>query len=153
MSEVRKHHWWLLSLAAVASLFVYFSSKRSPVVSLEAEDRIQFGMTEEEVRMILKSPPGDYTTRTVHYGGLQRSPEFLHPRDFRDPLRAAAQEPFRMEKWTTDYGEMKVWFDENGRVAGKGFNDPAVSVGWLQDKYDSILVKFGLKELRCRSVN
>jgi hypothetical protein len=151
---IRKHRWlWLISLVGATSLFIYFLSRRSPAVSLEAEERIQFGMTEDEVLMILKAPPGDYRTRTVLYGGLHRSPEFLHPHDFHDPSPVVEREPLRMETWTTDYGEMKVWFDLNGRVAGKGFNDPAVSVGWLGDKVESILVKFGLKKPRMWCLN
>jgi len=150
MTTRRKHCWLFISLAAGIglSIYLYFLYEGSPAVSLEAEERIQFGMTEEEVMSILKAPPGDYRTRTVLYGGLQRSPEFLKEHDFHGPIKVDDQEPLRMEAWITNRGKMRVWFDQNGRVAGKGFNEPAVSVGWLEDTYESILVKLRLKRPR-----
>ena len=122
-------------------------------MSLDAEERIQFGMTEEEVMSILKAPPGDYRTRTVLYGGLSRSAVFLHPHDFHNPTNVDAHEPLRKEMWTTNTGEMKVWFDKNGQVAGKSFNEPAVSVGWLEDTCESVLVRLSLKQPRAWCVN
>jgi hypothetical protein len=46
-----------------------------------------------------------------------------------------------------------LWFDQNGQVAGKVFNERAVSVGWLESKLDSMLTSFGLRQPRVQCLN
>jgi hypothetical protein len=147
MAILRKHRRWATLFQTTGFglllLFLFFNSNRSPCVSLEDEEQIQFGMTEKQAVAILAAPPGDYRTRTVLYGGLQRLPTFHF--EHRGNLT--------MKVWTTNDGEMKLWFDQNGQVAGKVFNERAVSVGWLESKLDSMLTSFGLRQPRVQCLN
>jgi hypothetical protein len=147
MAILRKYRWRAaLSLATGFGLllcFLFFTAHRSPCVSLETEEQIEFGMTEKQATTILAAPPGDYQTRTVHYGGLRRLPTF----------RVESRDNLTMKAWTTNDGELKLWFDQNGQVAGKVFNEPAVSVGWLESKLDSMLTSFGLRQPRGQCLN
>jgi hypothetical protein len=109
-------------------------------------------MTEKQVVNILGAPPGDYRTRTVLYGGLQQIAIPLSAFDsakngrFREPT-------YTVKKWTTNDGEISVTFDEDGKVIGKAFNKPKVSVGWLEEKWDSVLVNLGLRKPRMWCIN
>ena len=52
---IRKRQWfWLISFLCLTSSLIYSFSNRSPEVSQEAEERIQFGMSEEEVLTIVR---------------------------------------------------------------------------------------------------
>jgi hypothetical protein len=99
-------------------------------------------MSEQDVISIIGFPPGDYRTRTVLYGGLQR---------ISIPLDRA--EKCSIQTWTTNEGELKVTFDEEGKVCGAAFNEPKVSIGWLEEKWDMIMVKFGVRQPRCWCIN
>jgi hypothetical protein len=149
MKQARKFRWLAIGLLATGiGLFALLPFQRVPSVSLDAEAKIRFGMTEEQVVRILGASPGDYRTRTVIYGGLRRLPAFSSgSRNNRE------QPPWTMKAWTTNDGEIKIWFDGSGQVAGKVFNEPAVSVSWLADRFEFILVKLGLQQPRTWCLN
>jgi hypothetical protein len=138
----------IVVLGTGLGLLLLLSFRQSPAVSLAAEEQLQLGMTEEQVVRILGTAPGDYRTRTVLYGGLRRLPAFSFGR--RNNME---HNPCTVKAWTTNDGEIKVWFDGNGKVVGKAFNIPAVSVGWLAGRLESILVNLGLQQPRTWCLN
>src|SRR5438034_11359019 len=109
------------ALAFFSCLAIATSGK---TVSPRTEHKLRDGMSEQEVISIVGFPPGDYRTRTVLYGGLQR---------IAIPFDGA--EKCSIRTWTTNEGELKVTFDEEGNVCGTAFNEPKVSIGWLDEKW------------------
>jgi hypothetical protein len=149
MKQARKFPWLAIGLLATGiGVLLLLSFQGVPSIPVDAEAKIRFGMTEEQVVRILGASPGDYRTRTVVYGGLRRLPRFSSGR-----RNNREQPPCIMKAWTTNDGEIKVWFDGTGRVAGKVFNEPAVSVGWLAGRFEFILVKLGLQQPRTWCLN
>jgi hypothetical protein len=68
-------------------------------------DRIEKGMTQEEVEAILGGPPGKYTNKNIVLLDLRS-------------WRPAGE---RLETWTGDEGVAEVTFDEQGAVVSSAF--------------------------------
>jgi hypothetical protein len=116
---------------------------------------IKDGMTEKQIESILGAPPGDYRTKTVLYGGLRQIAIPLTAFDSVSKTGESRTPPYTIETWTTNDCEISVTFDENGKVIGKAFNEPVVSIGWLEEKWDSLLTSLGLRKprIRCWCIN
>jgi hypothetical protein len=154
MPLFRNKHWSLILLVLTPTglLLLFVFSLFSGPVSLISRHLIRDGMTKEEVISILGAPPGDYRTRTVLYGGLEqiaipisafesaKSGEFWAP-------------SYSIKEWITNDGKISVTFDEHGKVIGKAFNKPKVSIGWLEEKWYSVLVSLGLRKPRMWCIN
>ena len=132
----------ILPLLAVSSWFALANSDKTFRVSQQTEYKLHDGMSEQDVISVVGFPSGDYRTRTVLYGGLQRI-----------ALPFDGPEKCGIRTWTTNEGELKVTFDEEGKVCGTAFNEPKVSIGWLEEKWDTIMVKLGLRQPRCWCLN
>lgn len=127
----------ILALLVVSSWFALTNSGKAFRVSQQTEYRLRDGMSEQKVISIVGFPSGDYRTRTVLYGGLQR---------IAIPFDGA--EKCSIRTWTTNEGELIVTFDEDGKLLGAAFNEPKVCVGWFEDKWDMILEKLGVSPQR-----
>jgi hypothetical protein len=106
---------WSLALAVVAACLtipaaLYVAPKRIRA-NKETCDRIQPGMTMEEVEGLIGGPPGDYTT------GL-----------WVRPIPVIGRFGHRVEQWTSDGGEIIVLFDRKGEVE-KAFFDESSKTG------------------------
>jgi hypothetical protein len=141
--------FFIISISLVLMFLFLLFSEPSPV-SLRSRHLIQDGMTEEQVVSILAAAPGDYRTRTALYGGLQ---QIAIPSSAFDSAKTGTFREPTVKKWTTNDGEISVTFDEDGKVIGKAFNEPKVSVGWLEEKWDSVLVNLGLRKPRMWCIN
>jgi hypothetical protein len=87
-------------------------SARPPVFAGEADyDRIENGITQEDVEAILGGPPGDYRTQSY--------PINFHCGSWGPPSG-------RMEEWLGNDGNIWVVFDEENKVVWKGH--PNVSI-------------------------
>jgi hypothetical protein len=84
---------------------------RGRLIDAEHCDRIEEGMTADEVRAMLGGPPGDFATLSVTYP------------DIPDSLWVSGE---RSESWSGDQGQIVVAFDGRGAVCWRHF-EPAVA--------------------------
>src|SRR5947207_2256469 len=100
---LRRVLWLLAGLVALLGagvLFIYFTDPINPATF----ERIQVGMTLEEVQAVLGKPPGYYRT--------DREP---FPKGF--PTRALKPiYPGTPKFWVGNSYEIIVWFNEEGRA-------------------------------------
>jgi hypothetical protein len=99
-------------LAVGAALFIY---TRPPRICRERFERIQEGMTQEEVEAILGRPPGNYRE--------YRPLVFVGGADFGDVIWACQEPGFHVEHWTIDELRIEVGFRSNGTVLRKEYFD------------------------------
>jgi len=111
----------LVTLLALFGLAVFWLALRlqpSDRISREGFDRIQQGMTQEEVEAVLGVPPGEYVTEETRERLRQRS---LRRIFF---LQKAS---WRAERWLGDRNDacvrIIVAFNEQGLVADKDFEE------------------------------
>ena len=125
-----KKRRWLLGISVVglaflvaSSLWVYFRSNHGPI-RYENFEKIQEGMTRDEVEELLGCAPGDYTTGPVDFSnGRQRGfvlgvdmsfgTILVYEIDLRRlPVRAV---------WEGDRGTITVTFDSDGKVQDQAY--------------------------------
>lgn len=144
MSSSKRSFRLFAALITTFAVGLVIVAPRSVSVSSSVAERIEYGMTEQQVVRLVGVPPGDYRTRTAYFGGLCQI--ILVPADHE-------QREYTLKKWTTNCGKLEVLFDENERAVAKVFNEPAYSVSWLQDCVDSVLLKLGLRGPRIVCLN
>ncbi|MFL5339710.1 MAG: hypothetical protein ACJ8F7_06035 [Gemmataceae bacterium] len=91
-------------------------------------EQINAGMTRHDVEALLNSVPGDYSTRTVVSTNVSAL-----------IVKKASQ----IAVWRSDYGIIKVGFDDDGRAVWKEFDDvEAINDSWwwrMRQKVKSVL--------------
>jgi hypothetical protein len=115
-----------LTLAVIVLYFPQSYHRRTWFRQTESIDqgtfnRIQDGMTKDEVEKLLGLPPGEWITQRVeldsdHYYG------FPHP----------------YIEWTGNYGRIRVWFDKRERVERKEF----IGTHALQPTFEDRIIRW-----------
>jgi hypothetical protein len=119
----------LVVAAIILGLTLYVvrhrNAPRAHNISWGTYNKIQEGMTEEQVTALLGVPPGDYSKSIAAVRGG----------------RYGLLVGFRQEEWWSDTGVIRVYFNPDGAVAGKHFMDVEV-----KDKtwFGSLLEMLGL---------
>jgi hypothetical protein len=145
---LRQRRFWVAALIIAFVLImcqVASWCKPSGRMTPRAAATIRAGMTEKEVEQILGGPPGDYRTRTAIYGGLMAIPAGV--------LENAEQKRTYGRTWTGNEVQVDVLFDQSGRVFSTAINRPAVSQSSLQDWWDALLIRAGLRQPRIWCLN
>jgi len=114
-SFVKRRRYWLggsvVLLALVALAF--FLARDSKVHFTQRQcNRIQAGMTRQEVEAVLGMPPGNYRTRPFTDG---------QDGAIAGCLFVALQGKQPIGFWLGDAGAIVVWFDERGIVTDKDY--------------------------------
>src|SRR5713226_2640438 len=95
----------LICLVLVFLAYPYFAPK--PQVNRTNYEKIQLGMTSNEVQAILRVPPGDYSTGPVHFHSVKQL------------ALAGIVPPGKEKTWNCDDGQITLWFDNQGVVVFK----------------------------------
>jgi hypothetical protein len=89
-------------------------------------ERLQIGMTSEQVQKALENPPGNYAT----------DPLLSYPTSAGD---------WGAIEWISDQGEIRVWFDQFDKVRKVQFRSvPVLRRSWLERNIDRVSVCLGL---------
>ena len=101
-----RHRWFLflaLPIAVVLTVGLwYFWPRKSTSITPETAASIQPGMTVEDLEILFKCPPGNYSTGPIEMDGPFRAPKEIPRHDF--------------VQWTSDKASVTVWLDAQGRV-------------------------------------
>lgn len=101
------------SCTVICMLLAWLFFPRSGRINRAGFERIEEGMTRQEVEEILGSAPGDFT---VVKNPMAPLVTWLRPLD-------AKNWPWERQQWLSDAGEIEVTFDCEGKVIHKYFDD------------------------------
>jgi hypothetical protein len=97
----------LLVICLGLGFFAYRFVTPKPQVNRESYEKIQIGMTMNEVQDIFQAAPGDYSTGPVHLHSVKQI------------VLAGIFPRGEGNTWRGDDGEFTVWFDNQGVVTFK----------------------------------
>src|SRR5262245_45816776 len=88
----------------LGSLLGWWTTRSGHRIDLDALKQIKLGMSIDDVESVFCALPGDYTTKPVWYA----SPP--------EPIYRAWQYKNPARIWTTNEIQVRIHFDDNGRV-------------------------------------
>ncbi|SRR6266478_2892900 len=124
---ISPNRYWIL-LAGLGCLlglagWLDYAGRRQKVVFHEWDcQRIEIGMTRAEVEKELGMPPGDYSTGGVVFFSTSLS-------------------DYGADAWTSDEGEIRIWFDNSDRVERCDFRTAIV---WKRSWFQRLRGWFGI---------
>ena len=128
------------ALLATVILFMIFLDRADSAITLDNFERIQRGMTLQEVKSLLKAEPGDYSTR----------PDASYYRlgvDFFGDTSQIFVHGSEIHTWLTNRLVIFVWLDDDGKVSSKSispvrFHTKPTLKGYLQRLIERICQSF-----------
>ncbi len=120
----RRRFLWLAILVlgslSLIAVLLYQPWDRGPIRYKNFE-RIQDGMTQDEVEALLGCRPGDHSTGPVHLKNTLLDGHKQYTRAAFSELCPGEQQPGRLELWYGDRGVIAVTFGADKAVLGKEF--------------------------------
>jgi len=121
--RLRRRVVWLTILAVLAAgYFVLWITAPGPGINRQGFARIEMGMRETEIAILLRANPGDYITgkpQVKVFSLASDIPQLMSIDGFRT-WRAEGVDP-RLAEWYGDDGIIVVWFDHAGAAKSKAF--------------------------------
>jgi hypothetical protein len=105
-------------LLVVATVTAWLLASCGPRLSPASYDRIQFGMTRDEVDEIIGAPWGDYGGQAICFAMTREDHAFPEP------------DRYNCGTWTSPSYILEVHYDDNYRVIGKRWGETTVPPLW-----------------------